>query len=255
MAVSPTSLAAFAALLADPTRSAICLALLDGRAWTAGEIAAEVGVARSTASEQLTTLVGAGLLAEERQRRHRYVRLSGHQIATVIEDLAGLAGAPEVPRSLRESHRARDLAAARTCYDHLAGALGVGLYDAFVDRGLLTTADGTALTAAGRSWFTELLGEPALTARGRPLIRTCLDWTERRPHLAGALGAALHHGLRERGWVVAGPRPRAVRLTEAGAHGLEELLGRPMLPSTGDRGVEGDGHAGALAGWGREASA
>lgn len=228
MAVSPDSLAGFAALLADPTRSAICLALLDGRAWTAGEIAAEVGVARSTASEQLTTLVGAGLLAEERQGRHRYVRLSGHQIATVIEDLAGLAGAPAPPRSLRQSRLARDLAAARTCYDHLAGVLGVELYDAFVGRGLLTTDDGTALTTAGRAWFGELLGEPALRTGSRPLIRTCLDWTERRPHLAGALGAAVHHDLRDRGWVVAGPRPRAVRLTDAGALGLEELLGREL---------------------------
>lgn len=228
MAVSAHSLAGFAALLADPTRSAICLALLDGRAWTAGEIAAQVGVARSTASEQLTTLVDAGLLAEERQGRHRYVRLSGHQIATVIEDLAGLTEQPAAPRSLRQSRLARDLAAARTCYDHLAGALGVGLYDAFVDRGLLATDGGTALTASGRAWFVDLVGEPALRPGSRPLIRTCLDWTERRPHLAGALGAAVHDSLRQRGWVVAGPRPRAVRLTDAGARGLEGLLGRDV---------------------------
>lgn len=237
MAVSAHSLAGFAAVLADPTRSAICLALLDGRAWTAGEIAAQVGVARSTASEQLTTLVDAGLLAEERQGRHRYVRLSGHQIATVIEDLAGLTEQPAAPRSLRQSRLARDLAAARTCYDHLAGALGVGLYDAFVDRGLLATDGGTALTASGRAWFVDLVGEPALRPGSRPLIRTCLDWTERRPHLAGALGAAVHDSLRQRGWVVAGPRPRAVRLTDAGALGLEALLGHEFaalcFPATG----------------------
>lgn len=226
MAVSAQSLAGFAALLADPTRSAICLALLDGRAWTAGEVAAQVGVARSTASEQLNTLVDAGLLAEERQGRHRYVRLSGHQIATVIEDLAGLTEPPAAPRSLRQSRLARDLAAARTCYDHLAGALGVALYDAFVDRGLLATDGGTALTASGRAWFADLVGEPALRPGSRPLIRTCLDWTERRPHLAGALGAAVHDELRERGWAVAGPRPRAIRLTDVGASGLEALLGR-----------------------------
>jgi len=220
------SLARFAGLLADRSRATMCLALLDGRAWTAGELASQAGVARSTASEHLTVLVEAGLLTEERQGRHRYLRLAGPEIAQLVEDLAAALGQPEHPVSLRTVRAARRLAHARTCYDHLAGILGVALLDALVDADLLSVRDGLALTSAGRDWFTDLAGEPALRPRGsRPLLRTCLDWTERRPHLSGVLGAVLCHQLVERDWVARARDCRAVTVTPEGGRALADLLG------------------------------
>lgn len=225
MVLSAESLAEFAGLLADRSRASMCLALLDGRAWTAGELASHAGVGRSTASEHLTILVGAGLLAEQRQGRHRYVRLAGPQVAQLIEDLATAVGEPDRPTSLRTVRAARHLAAGRTCYDHLAGHLGVVLFDGLVDGALIAVHDGLVLTPAGRVWFTEVVGDPALHPGGsRPLLRTCLDWTERRNHLGGALGAALCHEFTERAWITRTPAHRAVTLTPVGTQALADLL-------------------------------
>jgi DNA-binding transcriptional ArsR family regulator len=222
------SIAAFAGLLADRSRVSICLALLDGRAWTAGELAREAGVARSTASEHLTILVEAGLLEELRQGRHRYLRIANHEVAQLVEDLAAAVGRPGQPRSLRTVRASRKLAAARTCYDHLAGELGVALYDGLVRRELIAAHDGLALTAAGREWFGELAGADALQPPGsRPLLRTCLDFTERRPHLGGVLGAVLCRELLRRSWVTRTTDYRVIDLTEAGARELSELLPSP----------------------------
>jgi DNA-binding transcriptional ArsR family regulator len=227
--LSPESVARFASMLADRSRAAMCLALLDGRAWTAGELARHAGIAAPTASEHLNQLVQAGLLTEERQGRHRYVRLAGPEIARLIEDLAVAAGQPAPARSLRTVRASEDLAAARTCYDHLAGALGVWLFDAMVADGLLSTADGLALTTAGRSWFTDLAGPDALRpARSRPLARTCLDWTERRSHLAGTLGAVLYQQLLSRSWLRPCRGSRAVRITPEGELAIGELLGAEL---------------------------
>lgn len=225
MVVTAESVAAFAALLADRTRAAMCLALLDGRAWTAGELARHAGVARSTASEHLSALVAAGLLTEERQGRHRYVRLAGSDVAQLVEDLAAAVGLRPAPTSLRTVRAARDLAAGRTCYDHLAGALGVAVFDALAAAELITTSTGLALTPAGHAWFTDLGCQAALhPPRRRPLLRVCLDWTERRPHLAGVLGAALHDQLQNRGWTRRKPGTRAVTLTNSGQAALTGLL-------------------------------
>ncbi|RQW95376.1 ArsR/SmtB family transcription factor, partial [Micromonospora globispora] len=173
------AMAGLAALLADTTRASFCLALLDGRAWTAGELARAAGVAPSTASDHLTRLVRGGLLVEERQGRHRYVRLANPAVAQLIEDLAGHApAAPAPPRTLRAASAGAALAYARTCYDHLAGRLGVQLYDALLTRGLLDRTAGLALTPAGLTWLArlEVPVEPLRAAR-RPLVRDCLDWT------------------------------------------------------------------------------
>ncbi|MFJ4794041.1 ArsR/SmtB family transcription factor [Kitasatospora purpeofusca] len=241
------SLARLAALLADPTRAAFCTALLDGRAWTAGELARQAGVAPSTASEHLSRLIEGGLLAEERQGRHRYVRLAGPEVATLIEDLSAFtpptgtpdgtpgrtpAGSP-APRSLRESTRLSAEARARTCYDHLAGRLGVTVGDAVLARGLVTEEDGPTLTAAGRAWLTDLGAElPPRAGRpgARPVVRTCLDWTERRNHLGGAFGALLCRTALDRSWVERIGSGRALRVTPDGERALRELLGVEPLP-------------------------
>ncbi|WP_336026500.1 ArsR/SmtB family transcription factor [Geodermatophilus sp. FMUSA9-8] len=138
MPVSAASLARFAGLLADRSRAAMCLALLDGRAWTAGELARHAGVARSTASEHLTVLVGAGVLTERRQGRARYVELAGPEVAAALEDLGALAGERERPTSLRTVRADARLAEARTCYDHLAGRLGVAVLGSLASRGCWT---------------------------------------------------------------------------------------------------------------------
>ncbi|MGS2615062.1 ArsR/SmtB family transcription factor [Micromonospora sp. LZ34] len=220
------ALARLAGLLADRTRASFCLALLDGRAWTAGELARAAGVAPSTASEHLDRLVRGGLLVEERQGRHRYLRLAGPSVAQLVEDLAGhRPGAARPVRSLRAARADAALAYARTCYDHLAGRLGVLLRDTMLARGLLDDAAGLTLTPAGRDWLDGLdvpVASPG-TAR-RPQLRDCLDWTERRPHLAGALGAALCGRLFDLGWLTRGTG-RAVRLTPAGAPALAGALG------------------------------
>jgi DNA-binding transcriptional ArsR family regulator len=232
MVVTAESIASFAGLLADRSRATICLALLDGRAWTATELARHAGIGRPTATEHLNALVDGGVLAEERQGRHRYVRLASTEIAQFVEEIAAIAGQPERPVTLRTVQAGHHLAAARTCYDHLAGTLGVTLYDALVARDLIAVGDGLALTPAGRAWFTDLAGEDALRPRGsRPLLRTCLDWTERRTHLGGVLGAVLCRQLIERDWVVRTRNYRAIAVTSLGADALSERLG-VTIPAT-----------------------
>lgn len=220
MPLSPDSIARVAGLLADRTRASMCLALLDGRAWTAAELARHTGVARSTASEHLTSLVAAGVLAERRQGRSRYVQLAGPEVAAALEDLGALAGERARPASLRSVRAEARLAEARTCYDHLAGRLGVTVFDTLVGRGLLATRDGLTVTPAGRRWFAEVCGGEELPGR-RPLVRTCLDWTERRSHLGGALGAALLRAALAEGWVSrVEALPRALTVSAAGARAL-----------------------------------
>ncbi|GAA2734860.1 winged helix-turn-helix domain-containing protein [Actinocorallia aurantiaca] len=218
-------LAETAALLADRTRAAFCQALLDGRAWTAGELARHAGVRPSTASEQLSRLVAGGLLTEERQGRHRYVRLAGPEAAALIEALASYAPDVSRPRNLRRSVQLGAEAGARTCYDHLAGRLGVALSDAMIDRGLVADDSGLAVTPEGRAWLADALGYRHPAGTRRPLVRSCLDWTERRPHLAGALGAALCAAALERQWVRRVGSGRAVKVTPAGGEAFRELLG------------------------------
>ncbi|WP_406417983.1 winged helix-turn-helix domain-containing protein [Streptomyces sp. NBC_00873] len=219
-------LAAFAALLADETRASFCLALLDGRAWTAGELARYASVAPSTASEHLGKLIAGGLLTEERQGRHRYLRLADERTAHLVEDLAAQAapGDEERPRTLRAASTSSALARGRTCYDHLAGRIGIAIADAMTARGLLRQDTGFALTDAGLGWFGEL-GIGLDTGTRRPLVRGCLDWTERRQHLAGTAGAALCRHALDTGWCVRIGSGRAVKATADGERALHELLG------------------------------
>ncbi|UQA96051.1 ArsR/SmtB family transcription factor [Streptomyces halobius] len=222
-------LAALAALLADRTRAAICIALLDGGSWTAGELAEYAGVAPSTTTEHLNLLVAGGLLAEERQGRRRYVRLAGPDTAEALENLAGLAPYRQVPvRSLAEANHRRALHHARTCYDHIAGALGVAIAETMTERGLLVRDYGLTLTRAGASWLAALgIPDPGPSAAHRAHVRTCLDWTVRRQHLSGAVGAAVYrHALGQR-WIVKAPSTRILTLTEGGRAAFRRHLGLP----------------------------
>ncbi|MDQ1044175.1 DNA-binding transcriptional ArsR family regulator [Streptomyces sp. V4I2] len=222
-------LARLAGLVADETRAACLLALLDGRAWTAGELARHAGVAASTLSEHLGKLVAGGLLTEERQGRHRYVRLADARVAQLVEDLAAQVapgGDAVRPRNLRESTAGSAMARGRTCYDHLAGRLGIAVTDALTARELLRQDTGFALTDAGVGWF-DAAGIRLDRSSRRPLARACLDWTERRPHLAGVAGAALCRHALDAGWCVRIGSERAVKVTATGERILSELLGIP----------------------------
>lgn len=198
MQIADVDVAAAARLLADPSRSAMLTLLLDGLAHPAGELAQVADIGRPAASAHLKQLVAAGYLEVLQQGRHRYFRIARPEVATAVESLAAIA--PSLPvRSLRQSTAARHLALARTCYDHLAGRAGVLLRDALLDHGLL---DGTLVTPAGERVLTELgLDLTALAGHRRPLLRDCLDWTERRPHLAGSLAAGLLSAFSEQGWL------------------------------------------------------
>ncbi|MFB7895298.1 ArsR/SmtB family transcription factor [Streptomyces xiamenensis] len=218
-------LAAVARLLADGTRARICWALLDRRAWTATEVARHAAVAASTATEHLNLLVSGNLLTEERQGRHRYVRLADPQVADLIETLAALAPNRAAPvRSLSGVRRHEALARARTCYDHLAGEVGVAITDAMTERGLLDWQQGVRLTGDGAVWLAEVgITLPVVRTR-RPLVRSCLDWTERRPHLAGVVGAALCRHAFESAWLTRDKSTRAVTVTDAGRAALSAQL-------------------------------
>jgi DNA-binding transcriptional ArsR family regulator len=216
-------LARIASVLADRSRARMCTALLDGREWTAGRLADAADVAPSTATEHLGRLVAGGLVAERRAGRHRYVRLLP-PAADLMEVLLEHVGPVQPARhSLASVTEAEALARGRTCYDHLAGRLGVAVTEAMVARGLLE--DGLAVTEAGMAWLVADLGADLTGTRRRRVSRSCLDWTERRPHLAGAAGAHVCAHFRSEGWIRSVGRSRAVRLTPAGAAAVGGLLG------------------------------
>jgi DNA-binding transcriptional ArsR family regulator len=220
--VVDADIAAPAALIGDPTRATFLVSLCEGNALPASELARRAGVSASSASIQLAKLVKGGLLAVERQGRHRYYRLADPTIAAAIETLSVIA--PRRPaRSLRDARLGAELHTARTCYDHLAGALGVSLLDALLAQDVLVL-DGGAIELAegGEDRLVRLgLDVEALRRGRRPFARLCLDWSERRHHLAGALGAALAARLLELGWIERTPSSRAVRVTDEGRAGLE----------------------------------
>ncbi|MGI8903239.1 MAG: ArsR/SmtB family transcription factor [Solirubrobacteraceae bacterium] len=234
-----------AALMGDPGRARVLLALADGRALPASVLASEAGVAPSTASGHLAKLRQAGMLDVERHGRHRYYRISSPHVVRALEALAQIAPLTPV-RSLRQDTRAHALRRCRLCYDHLAGRLGVGIMGALIDQDAIVGGDGIhhpdcvrtdRLSAPGHDVDYRLTGHGAgllgdlgidlgaLGACRRPLIRYCLDWTEQRHHLAGALGAALADRLFELDWLRPAPQHRAVRLTDAGRCGLETTFG------------------------------
>jgi DNA-binding transcriptional ArsR family regulator len=219
-------IAAIAALLADPTRAAMLLALSDGRAFTASELAKSARVAPSTASEHLGRLVEASLLAVVKQGRHRFYHLADPTIVEIMEGLARLA--PQVKtRTLSASEHAKALHRARMCYHHLAGTLGVLLTEALVERQILHVADaGYVVEKEGIAWLHSFgIASGPLNKRGLLFVPWHIDWSERKHHVAGVLGAALAGRLFELHWLERHPSSRAVRLTTDGKMGMEQAFG------------------------------
>jgi DNA-binding transcriptional ArsR family regulator len=218
--------AAAAELIGHPARAAMLGALMDDRGLPATELAAAAAVSAPTASSHLARLLDGGLVTVERHGRHRYYRLAGHQVAEAIEALARIAPPGAAPAPVAGS-RTGELRAARTCYDHLAGALGVALADALQREGTLERRDGAfTLTPAGEARLRELgVDLDAVRGERRAFARACLDWSERRDHIAGALGAALLRRLLELGWIERDERSRAMHLTDAGRTALPQRLG------------------------------
>jgi DNA-binding transcriptional ArsR family regulator len=221
-----TDLASIGGLLGDRSRARMLAELLDGRARTATELAAQAGVASATASEHLSKLVDGKLLSVEKQGRHRYYRLATEDVARVLEAAGGLAPPRSQAHAFEEDVEVEGLRFARTCYDHLAGRLAVKLRGAFIHRKLLVQNGAEhEVTAGGEAWFTDF-GVDLERARRehRSFARACLDWSERRPHIAGALGAAVLNRLLERGWIEMCTGTRAVELTPTGRRGMSEFM-------------------------------
>jgi len=228
------SLAKIGALIGDPGRATMLVTLMDGRALTAGELARAAGIAPPTASGHLTRMLEAGLLALERQGRHRYYRLANNSIAGLIEQLMVVSGELTAAAAQRKpivtGPRDRALRHARLCYDHLAGEIAVGIAHNMATRGLIEFADdGGAVTGAGMELFAALHVDVASRSpdqpRGATFCRPCLDWSERRPHIAGVVGKALYTAFLRTDWLRAPASGRVVQVTPVGLQAFERHFG------------------------------
>lgn len=220
------NMAEVAALLGDPARANILCALLDGRALTASELAYAAHVSPQTASGHLARLHSAKLIERSRQGRHHYYRLAGPHIAQMLESIVNVAllGPPRHQPRTRHDSQLRE---ARTCYDHLAGRLGVGLAERLVaDDHVVLGPEAGEVTATGEQLLSEIgVDLSQARARRRVFCRPCIDWTERRPHIGGAVGAALAARLFALDWIERVRDSRAVVVTPAGRRGLYERFG------------------------------
>lgn len=239
-----TDIARAAALIADPSRARVLKCLADGRALPAGALAGEAGISPATASVHLAKLVEGEFVTVEQQGRHRYYRLAGPDVSAALESLA-LIAPPLAITSLKQSSRTNALHRSRTCYDHLAGQLGVALMRALLERGVLGGHDGIhrpkeavrdrpssygrdiqyRITDEGHRQLAGLGVDTDRLPPRRPAVLYCVDWSEQQHHLAGGLGAALTARLFTLGWVRWGVSPRVVHLTDEGAAGLRQSLG------------------------------
>jgi DNA-binding transcriptional ArsR family regulator len=220
---SGNTIAGVAALIGDAARANILSALMGGRALTAGELARHAGVTAQTTSGHLARLTEAELIVMEKQGRHRYYRLASQEVAQAMQALMTVA-ASGPRRHHPVGPRDEALRTARTCYDHIAGRLALALVDALCKRGYVSLADGAGVvTGEGARFFADFgLDLETDGPSRRTLCRTCLDWSERRPHLAGRLGAALLDRLLDLGWIARVPDSRALRITSAGQRGFAE---------------------------------
>jgi DNA-binding transcriptional ArsR family regulator len=228
------NIAPLAALIGDPARAAMLQALMGGRALTVSELGGVAGLTKSTASAHLRQLHDGGLVIARAEGRHRYIALAGPEVATMIEALMALAqGLTARPpakvvrqKDVRTGPRDPALRAARLCYDHLAGARGVQVYDHLIRAGFLVpSGPGLAMSPDGAALFSQIGAElPAASARRTPQCRACLDWSERTFHLSGPAGRALLQAFEAKGWLIRTPGQRALTVTRSGAAALDRIF-------------------------------
>jgi DNA-binding transcriptional ArsR family regulator len=226
MPIIAPQLAEIAQLVGDPGRANILSTLMDGRALTASELATVAGVTAQTASSHLAKLVGRQLLTMEKRGSRRFYRLATPLVAQMLESIMTVAVTG--PQRFRPPSRIDgEMRRARTCYDHLAGELGVAVTDAMVERRcIVLDADAGQVTAEGADFLTGLGIDLSTPARGRrAFCRPCLDWSEQRPHLAGRVGAAIAGLALERDWVRRRPQGRSVEITADGLSAFKNLFG------------------------------
>ncbi|WP_342556754.1 helix-turn-helix domain-containing protein [Lysinibacillus sp. FSL P4-0201] len=224
MGINP-NMAEIAALLGETSRATILASMMDGRFHTASELAYMAAIKPQTASFHLAKLVEGKLIKVEKQGRHRYFQLAGEDIAQLLESFLAISPPPEV-RSLKQSSQIKLLQDARTCYDHLAGKLGVQLTESMLKAGYLTLEGKQfVLTDEGILFFTTFgIDLTALKRKRRSFSHACLDWSERRYHLAGALGCELLNQFFNLGWLLRVPSIRAIKVTEKGKIGFKEVF-------------------------------
>jgi len=224
--IGPLDMAGVAALVGDPTRAIMLASLMDGRALTATELALDAGISPQTASGHLSKLVDAHLLTVLKQGRHRYHRLASPLVGRMLEGIMAVAAIEAPPRHRPRSARDDAMCFARTCYDHLAGRLGVALADALVARGLVQLDDdGGQVTAEGRAFLDDFGLEGGARGQRGAFCRPCLDWSERRWHLGGRLGVDLARRCFDLGWIERLRDSRAVTVTPKGRTGFEQRFG------------------------------
>ncbi len=222
-------LSTIAALIGDPTRAIMLSALLGGQSLPASELAYRSHITAQTASSHLSKLVEGGLVTMQRTGRHHYYQLKNAEVAHLLEALAVVAPPPRV-KTQAQSEELNELHLARTCYDHLAGKLGVAVTQSLVDQELIRLDEADyQVTADGAKWLAAWeIDERQLHKGRRKFACTCLDWSERRYHLAGALGASVAAKFFEKGWVARIDGTRAIRITTSGQKGLKEQFGIKM---------------------------
>ncbi|MNW40936.1 Helix-turn-helix domain protein [compost metagenome] len=220
-----SNVAMIASLVSEPSRAAILTALLDGRFHTASELAHMAGIKPQTASFHLAKMTEAQVVTVEKQGRHRYYGIQDPEVAQVMESLLSIA--PPVPiHSFKHASENEALRLARTCYDHVAGQLGVQLMNFFIQKGILfEDQDGLHITEPGEAFFTDFqINLKKTRQKRRSFSHKCLDWSERRHHLAGALGSAVLDRLFELNWIERLPTTRAIRITADGKRGFKEIF-------------------------------
>jgi DNA-binding transcriptional ArsR family regulator len=223
--VAAANMVEVAALVGDTARATMLAALMGGQALTASELAYLAGVTRPTASEHLVKLVTARLIAVTRQGRFRYYRIASPLVARMLESIVAVAAIEVPPRYQPRSLREDSLRFARTCYDHVAGQVGVAIADALVARGhVVLTDEGGEVTEAGRAFLAEF-GADLNPRSKRMFCKPCLDWSERRYHIAGLVGAEICSRVFALGWLKRERDSRALRLTPAGRSGLRDIFG------------------------------